>query len=155
MAHQFTKEEIRSCIKIRNGENAGSWVLLLAKDGHTYDMSDAFEDFGKIGIGAFATKECALRYYLDNKLYEKVYHEYQLEAQRLQFEGCYDDATPLENYRSVMSDCEDYSVFYIELVPAVTAEAKADDADIVASSGIDFSQTEEYDFMSWEGNLSL
>ena len=86
--------------------------------------------FGKEVVAVFNTKEGALQYYLDNKLYERAYNDI-LESNDLDnaFEDwVYDDngEVSLDDIRSYLGDCagngDAWKNFYYELVSVEAIE---------------------------------
>ena len=138
-AKEWTEEEKLSFIETnyrKDGEGC-KWVLLYVKNGYEYGMREAMCEmrgddygFGKEVVAVFNTKEGALQYYLDNKLYEKAYNDI-LESNDLEnaFEDwVYDDngEVSLDDIRSYLGDCagngDAWKNFYYELVSVEAIE---------------------------------
>ena len=152
MAKEWTPEEILECIRIRQGTGK-KWVLRLVKRGYDYDMDDVLEEFGERVEASFDTKESALRYFLDNKLYENVYRKLELYYAN-EIRCCYDEddeeSGEDEEKPSVSElrgfcgeDDERRATFYYVLCSVDSAEAKDDDAEAIKASGVDFSKAEK------------
>ena len=138
-AKEWTEEEKLSFIHIHGLEDGEGckWVLLYVKNGYEYGMREAMYEmrgddygFGKEVVAVFNTKEGALQYYLDNKLYEKAYNDI-LESNDLDnaFEDwVYDDngEVSLDDIRSYLGDCagngDAWKNFYYELVSVEAIE---------------------------------
>ena len=136
---EWTEDEKLSFIETDYSEDCEGykWVLLYVKNGYEYGMREAMYEmrgddygFGKEVVAVFNTKEGALQYYLDNKLYEKAYNDI-LESNDLEnaFEDyVYDDngEVSLDDIRSYLGDCagngDAWKNFYYELVSVEAIE---------------------------------
>jgi hypothetical protein len=132
---EWTKKEKLSFIETDYSEDCEGykWVLLYVKNGYEYGMREAMYEmrgddygFGKEVVAVFNTKEGALQYYLDNKLYEKAYNDI-LESNDLDnaFED-WDGEVSLDDIRSYLGDCagngDAWKNFYYELVSVEAIE---------------------------------
>ena len=140
-----TAEDISSCIKVYPGES-NVWHLEYIRN--TCDDSD------REHVGFFGTKESALRYFLEEKLYENVRDDFMSAIEHAMEEDLCDDIqlssdASIQDIRDSIdnSDGNLYCNFLYILSPVTDedflAEPQDDDAAVIEASGVSFLEENE------------
>ena len=142
-----TAEDISSCIQVHPGES-DIWLLQYIK--YRYDDTTGWDQVSDSEIvGFFRTKESALRYFLEEKLYENVRDSYMSAIEHLIEEDLCDDIQ-LSSDASIQEISEIFSgekgkpyyEFYYMLSPVTEenflAKPQDDDAAVIEASGVSF-----------------
>ena len=140
-----TAEDISSCIKIYPGES-NVW--------HLEYIRNTFDDSDREHVGFFGTKESALRYFLEEKLYENVRDDFMSAIEHAMEEDLCDDIqlssdASIQDIRDSIdnSDGNLYCNFLYILSPVTDedflAEPQDDDAAVIEASGVSFLEENE------------